>query len=148
MRLLQKKVRTKIKDMLPATFGLLLDGWTIDAYHFSGIFAAYSKETTTTAPQLVQVLLSCNVADDFDDDTQFDDDLHEDEKFYGFTAADWFDVIADVLNLEYGRNITADNAKETIEFMTGDNCSTNRKLCNDLGKIFHCYYFHILILHA
>lgn len=129
--------------MLPPTFGLLIDGWTIDALHFSGLFAAFSKETKSdTVPQLVQVLLSCNIADDFNDDTVFYEDLPEDDRFYGFIAADWFDVIADVLNYyDYGRNITADNFKETIEFITGDNCSTNGRLANDAAKIYHGYFF-------
>lgn len=133
MKLLQMRVRNIIGEMLPKTFGLLIDGWTMDSDHYSGIYATFMQEEEHHTWKVVQVLLSCNVADDFDEETEFEVDLPDNEKLFGFTAADWFDSIVDVLNGEYGMNITADNACDTIEFIIGDNCSTNRKLSNDSG---------------
>jgi hypothetical protein len=129
MTKLEHILREKIKASLPPTFGLTMDGWSVDSNHFSGIFAIFTDRNGKYA----QYLLSCNVADDFDDDTEFDEDLEEDDKFYGFTAADWFDVIRDVL-LDFGIEVSPENIGEIIEFFLADNCSTNRRLAIDAGN--------------
>ena len=67
------------------------------------------------------------------------EDINDDLKQYGFTAADWFDVLCDALNevfentMENGNMINIDNFSEVIEFITADNCSTNCKLARDSG---------------
>ena len=78
-------------------------------------------------------MLSCNVAEDFDENAEFHADVAQQDIIYGFSAADWFDVIVDVLNLEYGQEITANNASDTINFFVGNNCSSNRKPSTDSG---------------
>ena len=42
MKLLHQKVCATIRDLLPPTFGLILDGWTTGPYHYSGIFATFA----------------------------------------------------------------------------------------------------------
>ena len=129
MRLLELKLRDMIKDILPPKFGLVMDGWTSDSHHYSAIFATFCDRTNT--PNLL--LLSCNVQEDIDDNTVFDEDLPDEEKFYGFTAADWFDTIVEVLN-KFGVEVNADNVCDIVEFYLGDNCATNRKLATDSGN--------------
>ena len=131
MKLLKHKVQSHITKMLPPTFGLIMDGWSMGSQHYNEIFATFVDAND----QVQQVLLSCNVAEDFDENTTFEEGLREEEKVYGFSAADWFDTIEDVLNIQYGLQITAENASQTIEFFIGDNC-TNKKLSIDTGKNF------------
>lgn len=125
MKLLQEEVTKTITKMLPTTFGLLIDGWTTESYHFSAIFATFMDEKTNNP---VQLLLSCNVADDFDENTEFEENLAVHDMSYGFTADDWFDIIIDALHLHGRTEVNAYNFKNTIEFIVGDNCSTNRSL--------------------
>ncbi len=47
-------------------------------------------------------MLSSNVADDFEENTEFEKNLAVHDMSYGFTADDWFDIIIDALHL-HGR---------------------------------------------
>ena len=114
--------------MLPRTFGLMIDGWTVDSEHYNGVFVLW-----TSADGVKRFLLTCNVVEDIDEDTEFDDQ-YKGEKVVGFTAADWCDVICACLNDEdIGVDIDADSFPYIVELITGDNCSTNQRLCTDLG---------------
>ena len=68
----------------------MIDGWSIDSWHFAGIFATFTEDDTN---EVCDYLLSCNVTDDFYENTEFDSELPESLKKFGFTAADWFDEI-------------------------------------------------------
>jgi len=65
---LVKEVKLIIRARLPKSFGLIIDGWSIGSDHYSGIFAMFTNE------ELQEVY---NVADDFDEDTEFDTNLPE-----------------------------------------------------------------------
>ena len=129
MTLLVCEVKNVIRKRLPSTFGLIIDGWSIDSDHYSGIFATFTDEVSNDVEEF---LLSCNVAEDVDENTEFDENLPDSLKHFGFTAADWFDVIVDSL-AQFGVQVDANNFHETVEFITGDNCSTNQKLAKDTG---------------
>ena len=73
-----------------------------------------------------------NIDEDVDENTQFDENLLATMKHFGFTAADWFDIIVDTLT-QFEVHVDADNFHQTIEFIDGDNCSTNQKLAIDIG---------------
>ena len=92
-------------------------------------FCSYFDKKTDS---IREYLLGCNVGEDVDEETEFVDGLDDSDKSFGFTADDWFDVIIDVLwKYEIKHNdvpINADNFNKIIEFITMDNCSTNRAL--------------------
>ena len=135
--LLVEKVKKDIESKLKKAkrFGLVIDGWSLDSHHFNGVFSSHFDEDSDTVEEY---LLACNTADDFDEDTEFAEGLDDDDKFYGFTAADWFDFLSDTV-AEYGFVLTPENFKNVIDFIAGDNCSTNKKLAEDLGK--YCLFF-------
>ena len=130
-------VRNHLSNMLPESFGLVIDGWSQDSLHFSGIYAVY---VSNAHPMVVQeFLLSCNVAEDITDETDFVDDLADSEKGFGFSAEDWFDILVDALQI-YGIDITVHNCNAIIEFLCADNCSTNRSLSTKAGiPLIGCY---------
>ena len=97
---------------------------------YSGVFASFVKN------DVVQyIMLSCNVAEDITDETEFDEALDDNDKYFGFTAEDWFDIIVGVMH-EYEFEINVDNIASHVEFISADNCSTNRSLSTKTG-MFH-----------
>ena len=69
-----------------------------------------------------EILLSCAVQEDIDETTEFVEDLDDDEKLFGFTAADIFDMICTSLVGNYEReDINVDTFNQFIEFISGDN---------------------------
>lgn len=131
-KLLVSYVKEKLAKMIPKTFGLLIDGWTIDGEHFNAIFLTWSSENTRA---VYRYLLSCSVAEDVDEKTEFAEGLDADDKTFGFTAADWFDVIcSNLVVAPYSIDINIENFNEIVEFITADNCSTNQRLCT-LAKV-------------
>ena len=81
MQLLQKKIRSIITTQIPSQFGIVIDGWTLDSEHYSCIFAIWFDETTNC---ICEVLLSCHVADDIHDKTEFVEDIVHGEKNLDF----------------------------------------------------------------
>lgn len=122
-----ESVKQKIAQMLPKSFGIIIDGWTIDSSHYNAIYATFMERNVRC-----EILLSCNVAEEINDDTVFDENLSEEDKFFGFTAADWFDCIVNVL-FQYGIEVNTDNFSSIVEFIVGDNCSVNQKLAKESG---------------
>jgi len=47
--------------------------------------------------EVVELLLSCNIAEDVDEETDIDMNLPDNFRHFGFTNADWFDIIRDFL---------------------------------------------------
>jgi hypothetical protein len=135
MRLLMKKVQGSISKILKQikTFGLITDGWTIDVEHFLGIFATYVETDKSSKETVWEILLSCSVQEDIDQDTEWVADADDDSKHFGLTAEDMFDHIVGVLVADFGIDISVDNFKEIIEFMAADNVSTNRSFCDRVG---------------
>jgi hypothetical protein len=89
-------------------------------------------------------LLSCSVQEDIDEETQFIADIADDDKFFGFSANDLFDMIMHCLHDEFDLKLpddegnrtielTAENLSELIAFLASDNCSANRTLANRSG---------------
>jgi len=140
MKLTCDKVRDKISATLPDSLGLVIDGWTMNSDHYSCLFAVWSN---TNSGKVEVMYLSCNVAPDITDDTVFDENLGDEDKHFGFSAADWFDIIVDALH-EYEFTINRDNISEHIEFLSADNCSTNRALSRRTGNISLQWLFTLL----
>ena len=76
--------------------------------------------------------MSCNVAEDITEETQFDENLLDVDKYFGFSADDWFDIIVEEL-AEYEFEVDVNSIGDTIEFLSADNCSTNRALSRKTG---------------
>ena len=102
------EVQKGIAAELPKTFGICFDGWTCNREHYIAIFASYMKNNSA-----VTTLLSCGVQD-------LPDTVEVGNEF-GFAAEDIGDYVRDVLN-RYNRDW------DCIEFISGDNCSTNHRL--------------------
>ena len=41
MLLLAEKLKRAVSKLLPSTFGLVIDGWTLESEHYMAIFAPY-----------------------------------------------------------------------------------------------------------
>ena len=81
------------------------------------------------------MLLSCNIAEDVDEETDFDMNLPDNLKQFGFTAADWLDIIRDVL-FNFDEEFDVETFQQSNYFIYIDNCSVNKKLAKDLGNNF------------
>ena len=112
---LNQRVKTKLSEELPKTFGLIFDGWTMAGEHYIAVFATW----VTNANQVIKRLLCCGVQD------LPDEEAGEDAGDFGFTADDIGDYLFDVLE-SYGKCF------ECIEFMSGDNAYVNGALCDKL----------------
>ena len=79
-------------------------------------------------------MLSCSVPEDMDEDTLFDEGLEDEEKYWGFTAADMFDMMMLTLHDEYdfrlpgNEEINGENINQFVAFFVCDNCSANKPL--------------------
>ena len=69
MSLLVEEVKATIKSRLPPSFCLIIDGWSVNLDHYSGIFAVFFDEVLQ---EVIELMLSCNVAEDFEEDTELD----------------------------------------------------------------------------
>jgi len=130
MSLMKSLVERRMKAIVPKTFGLIIDGWTMGSVHYFGIFITWTDNKDTVREYLVYF----GNGGDIDEDTVYEDGIDERDKFLGFSAADWFDVICEALNdFLFGRElvINIDTFKEYVEFITMDNCAVNRKLARD-----------------
>lgn len=130
-KLLQDHVKMIIKEKLRAfgTFGLAIDGWTSGQEHF---LAQFAMGIENDKPK--EYLIACGVQEDIDENTVFVEGLHEESKLFGFTAEDIFDMVTNCLVGDYDVDVNVDNFSQIIEFIAGDNCSTNRRLC-DLAEV-------------
>ena len=134
MQLMKRNIFEIIKKRAPPTYGLIIDGWSTGSQHFFAIFITWTNETSDFVEEY---LIFFGVSEDVDEHTEFED-IDDDLKKFGFTAADWFDIICLALNEVFGNitedtRINIDNFAEIVEFISADNCSTNTKLCNDSG---------------
>lgn len=134
MKMVKRLVFRKIKNKAPITYGLIIDGWSIESVHYFAIFITWTNEKYGSVEEY---LIYFGENEDVDESTEFED-IADDQKHFGFTAADWFDIICIALN-EVFENYTVEtrininNFDTFVEFISADNCSTNAKLCNDSG---------------
>jgi hypothetical protein len=141
MRRLKKFVMRQIEYLLKksGTFGLIQDGWSEGVEHYLSIFATFTeeiedKQSKEIKYQVRELLLAFSVIEDIDDATVFEDGS-ADDKIFGLTAEDLFDLIIGVLahdfNIEvHGEPVNVDTIHQIVEFFSQDNCSANRRLCN------------------
>lgn len=139
--LLLEKVKVKIKDALPRQFGIVFDGWSLGSEHYLAVFATWSPR-----PNIVKrALLSCYVQDDIDT-TEYVSEIADSEKVFGLAAEDQYDCLVDVL-MAYGYSEHDCRHMETfIQFLTGDNCSTNTKMAKQAQIPFIGCKSHLLNL--
>ena len=97
LKLVEAVIDKKLKEELPAKFGLVIDGWTEGNTHYFGVFAAYSKDGKNYTRFLT-------IAPPFDETR--------------FTAQTQADFLVDVVE-----NIN--RSKEDILFLVADNTNTN-----------------------
>jgi len=109
-----KKIKPEIqiaKGDKIRNFGIVYDGWTHDSEHYLAMFATYTDDNGVVKTPM----LSCSVPEDMDEETLFDEDLDDSEKYCGFTAADMFDMMMLTLHDEYdfrlpsSEEVTADS---------------------------------------
>ena len=103
----------QISEEIPATFGIIFDGWSCNGEHYIALFATW----TNTSGGVVHRLLACGVQDTPTDDLSAQD--------FGFSADDIGDYLYDTLE-QYKRDF------EAIEFLCGDNASVNSALANKI----------------
>ena len=118
----------------PSTFGLIIDGWSIESVHYFAIFITWTNEKHG---YVEEYLIYFGENEDVDESTEFED-IADDQKYFGFTAADWFDILCMALNDVFENytvetRININNFDTIVEFIAADNCSTNAKLCSDSG---------------
>ncbi len=109
-------VQEYVSDELPNYFGLVFDGWTMNREHYIAIFATWTKRVGNNEIVLKR-LLSCGVQ------PLPDEDNGENAEDFGLTAEDIGDYVSSVLSL-YKKDFG------NIEFITGDNASVNKRLCD------------------
>lgn len=119
MQKISEQVVEKIKRLLPAKFGIILDGWSEGGTHFVGVFASYRNIEDPMADKHGNCRVLLSMAPLLDERS--------------FTAEEHLHYIKYVLEI-YGKTI------ENIAYLVGDNCSTNRSL-SDLSKVplIGCY---------
>jgi len=122
MELVVEQVRTTIQEQLPDKFGIVFDGWS-DGHggHLLAIFATFMRNDS-----VISLLLS--IAPFLDEAS--------------FKASDHVKLLAATL-LFYGPQLTIEN---TIQFITGDNCNTNKSFARKIKKPMVGCYSHRLNL--
>ena len=113
-----ERVKRKLSKLLPSTFGGIFDGWTCAREHYIAFFGTW----VTSEKNVVVRLLCCCVQD------LPDEDEGETAEDFGFTAADIGDYILNAALIRYGKSF------ESLEFLTGDNCSVNRLLVESITQ--------------
>ena len=101
-----------ITKILPASFGIIFDGWSCAGEHFIGIYATW----VNNSGGVMQVLLSCGVQHIPTDAAEINE--------IGFTAEDIGDYLYDVLS-KYNKGF------DCIEFIVG----VNRLLANRIKEL-------------
>lgn len=97
LKLVEAAIDIKLKEELPAKFGLVIDGWTEGTTHYLGVYAAYAKSGTNYTRFLT---ISPPI-----DETRF-------------TAQTQADFLVDVVE-------NVNRTKKDILFLVADNTNTN-----------------------
>ena len=134
MAMAKRYVFRKIKTQAPSTFGLIVDGWSIESVHYFAIFITWANEKHGSVEER---LIYFGENEEVDESTEFED-IADDQKYFGFTAADWLDVLCMALNDVFESytvetRVNIHNFDAIVEFIAADNCATNSKLCKDSG---------------
>lgn len=120
LELLGTNVETKLKKKMPASFGIIIDGWSCACEHYFAIFATWS----TSSGEVERYLICCGVQDD-DDTGDVDDDAGDNS--LNFRAEAMGDYIYYEIQL-LGKTF------DDIEFICADNTNTNPKLARLISK--------------
>ena len=143
LMLLHEKVKLKVQKILPKRFVCMFDGWSLGTEHYLGLFVVFMDSKTATKKR---VLLSCMVADDVDESTEYTADVNESLKYFGLTAEDLYDEVLDVLR-DYGFSESQlDEIENTVQAFIGDNVYANRKLARIVKVPFVGCRSHLLNL--
>ena len=119
--MVMKRIFQVIKSRASPMFGIIIDGWSVGSNHFFAIFVTWTDEKTGFVEERLTYF---DVIEDVDENTVFeaiDDGLNK----FGFTAADWFDVICMALkqvfeNYTQETIINVDSFADIIEIICAD----------------------------
>lgn len=112
--MLGRKTELILKALMPLTFGIIIDGWSLGTEHFLGTFATWSDSITG----YVHIYLVCCGVQDIDETS---------DETLAFDAASIGDYISDELKL-LGKTF------DDIEFICADNTSVNPKLARLISE--------------
>jgi len=112
MELLCRKIESEMCSRLPTKFGIIFDGWCEGNDHYVALFACYDEDGKGVFP-----LLAFQPIPDYDASNEED---------YQVTAAAHKEFIVSTLEF-YQRS------PETLTFLVGDNCNTNKALATQYG---------------
>ena len=106
--LLTTKVEEKISICIPPTLGIIINGWTHNDIHYLAIFAVYSKQN-----KIFRSLLTISP-------------LLDEEKLDANSQCEFINYTLSI----YNKN------KSHLNFIVGDNCSTNKRISDLLSVHF------------
>jgi uncharacterized CHY-type Zn-finger protein len=112
MEKLAEKVADRIKDDLPASFGLIFDGWSQSGTHFLAVFASYYNKESKIASSKGACYPMLSLAPLLNETS--------------FTADEHITFFGELLTL-YGKSI------DNVAFFVGDNCETNQCISRRLN---------------
>ena len=140
---LGKAVERKLRDLIPDTFGLVFDGWTMGSEHYIAIFLLWSRGEVAHSR-----LMCCGVQDDDPEvgETTFSAEDIGDYLFDELDILKRTDVRARVVAARRPNATPQQLADNPIEFITGDNTATNPKLAKLLMTKFKGCDAHKLAL--
>ena len=116
----------------------------MDGLREANIFAIFVLFTAKNGA-VTELLLPCGVQEDVDEDTDFVICIADEDQRFSLTAAEMFDYMVRAL-AEYDTVVTNETFKDIVEFVTGDNCSTNQSLATQANVPFVGRYSHRLNL--
>lgn len=121
MAALSNQVENKLKESLPRKFGIGFDGWTEGTDHYIALFACYQIDGVKKCP-----LLAFQPIPDYSEslESNYTLDALAHETFIVHTLG----TIIHILKLEY-----YERSSDSLLFLVGDNCSTNRALATRLS---------------
>ena len=113
MILVGDNILQQLRRTLPDNFGIIFDGWTTgNGHHLLAVFAVFHDNTAET-DNVATCLLSCSQLSSEGD----------------FTAVAHYKYLQTILQM-YGKSL------DSVDFLTGDNCSVNRALVAQIGECF------------
>lgn len=116
--LLSTEVKKQIASVLPEKFSIIFDGWTSHNVHYIALFACFLCNSTN---EKIQVLLSFSP-------------LLDETSMSAFNHCEFINSSLE----NYGKSI------KNVVCLTGDNCSTNKKISKDLNcPLVGCYYHRL-----
>jgi len=128
-----KRVEDKIAKEMPQKIGLLFDAWTENRYLWVGLFAIGGG--TATSKRWKRLISFTVMTMDHVIQTKFEDDaktfLTDEDESSGmkFDSSAYVALFSEVLGF-YNKDLS------DVILIVGDNCSTNKKIANDMNCCF------------